>query len=156
MTTRDLVLEDGEELVPPGDELLYRQITEHMVTAEGTLGTHAFGPSSADRGKPSFSRSTRVASQESRDWHSNHAKSRSLGVRAVPVDAVILARTWAIDDSAAPEAVGEQRAPGHCYVDYRGLLPREVKAVRASMFLASRTVETEDSASALLAEETPT
>lgn len=154
MTTRNLVLEEGEQLVPAGEELLYRQITRHMITEDGAVGTHAFGPQSADRGKPSFSRSTRVSAQESRDWHSEHARTRSVGVRAVSVDAVVKARTWAIDDSAAPQPAGPPRAPGHCFVDYRGLESRVVKAVRASLYMASSEVETDDNVDVLFASPT--
>lgn len=96
-----------------------------------------------------------VSAQESRDWHSEYAKSPSEDVRAVSVDAVIRARTRAIDDSGALRAPRELRAPGHCFVDYRGLEPREVEAVRASLYMASTDVETEHNADALFADQTP-
>lgn len=150
MSVRALVLETGEHVIPPTDELLCRQITRHMIADDGRIGTHAFGPQTSDEGKPSFSRSSVVSAQESRDWHSDHAKSRSQAVRAVPVDAVVKAGTWAIDDSAALLPLGAVRAPGHCYVDYRGLEPREVKAVRASLYMASTEIVTHDNVSGVL------
>lgn len=149
MTTRELVLEEGEQLMPAGDELLYRQITRHMVAEDGRVGTHAFGPQTSDLGKPSFSRSTVVNAQESRDWHTENARARSVGVRAVSVEAVIKTRTWAIDDSGISVPAGTKRAPGHCFVDYRGFEPREVKAVRAHLYMASTEVDTDDNAGVL-------
>lgn len=134
MKTADLELRDGESLMTDPEELIYRQITEHMVDGDQIAST-AFGPMPADKDKPSFSRSERVTAQQSRDWHTRNAASPSLGVWALSVEEVIAHGRHVIDDSAAELAPGEARAPGHCFVDYRGLGRADRKALRARLWL---------------------
>lgn len=126
----DLELAEGETLLVDADELALRQITEWMVL-DGTILTHVFGPSNADNGKPSYSRGSVVDAQSARDWHSTRSTaSRSTGVWAVTVGEVLEAGLHVIDDSGAPEVPGVERAPGHCYVDFRGLPKPEIKSIR--------------------------
>lgn len=135
MTTtvgQPLPLVPGEAVVPAGDELLFRQITEHkwdsMVEVPSST---AFAPTSADHGKPSFSRSSLVTAQESRDWHRENARSPSLGVWACSTAEVAQGGTRSVDDSGVPLAPGEVRAPGHAYVDYRHLSKGQQRVLRA-------------------------
>jgi hypothetical protein len=91
---------------------------------------------------------TDVTAQESRDWHQNYARSASIGVWAVSVAEVAEADLRAVDDSDVPLPDGApERAPGHCYVDFRGL-SREAKvnarAVLLRRALARQEVETTD------------
>ncbi|MDF1480305.1 hypothetical protein PYV02_14560 [Leifsonia sp. H3M29-4] len=131
MIPADLELAEGEALIAEPAELLFRQITQHMISADGQIGSLAFAPSTADQGKPSFSRSSLVSPQDARDWHSRHARSWSLGVRAVSISEVTQAGRIAIDDSQSPLPEGLDRAPGHCFVDFRGLDRPERKAAAA-------------------------
>lgn len=122
----------------PSDELLYRQITRHKWNeVQKVPASAAFGPVSADEGRPSFARSSAegVTEQSSRDWHQQNARTPSLGVWAVTSAEVDEAELRSVDDSAcAPPAQGA-RAPGHCYVDYRGLTPKQVRDARAELLL---------------------
>ena len=131
MIPADIELAEGENLVADADELIYRQITQHMLTSEGKVSSAAFAPSTADQGKPSFARSSAVTPQKARDWHTRNARSRSRGVRALSIAEVAQAERFVIDDSGAPLADGEDRAPGHCFVDFRGLDKPERKSVAA-------------------------
>lgn len=150
MIPADLELAERETLIAEPSELLYRQITQHMVSADGRVGSAAFAPSTADHGKPSFSRSSVVSPQEARDWHSRNARSRSLGVRAVSISEVAQAERVAIDDSQSPQQEGQSRAPGHCFIDFRGLdKPGRKKAAAILLRFAIErgeipTVETPD------------
>lgn len=128
--TPDLELAEGESLIVNPDELALRQITEWMAP-DGAILTHVFGPSTADQGMPSYSRDSVVDAQTARDWHNGRPNgSRSVGVWAVSVEEVIAAGRHVIDDSAAPTAPDAVRAPGHCYVDFRGLPKPDVKSIR--------------------------
>jgi hypothetical protein len=121
-------LDDREVLLEDGDEVLYRQLTEPLY--DPTLkqpSSHAFGPKDADQGKPSFVRSSTVSAQESRDWHTANAAKPSLAVWGCTVGTVNGEALRAVDDSAMPG----DKAPGHAYVDYRGLSKPEVKLVRS-------------------------
>lgn len=135
MTAADVSLEAGESLIDDREELLYRQILEWMVP-DGAILTHVFGPSTADQGKPSYSRSSVVSAQDARDWHNEpgNGSSKSTGVWAVSVDEVFEAETFAIDDSAAPLKDGRTRAPGHCYIDYRQMTKADIKSVRFLLY----------------------
>lgn len=114
------------------DERLYRQIQHYNWDATKQVpSVNAFGPSDADKGKPSFSRATIVSAEESLSWHQANAKTPSLAVWASSVSEVDEAGTRAVDDSKTPLAPDEKRAPGHCYVDYRHLTPSERKRTRA-------------------------
>ena len=133
MTPPDLTLADGDTLVDDPTELIYRQLAEWMVQ-NGDIMTHVFGPSTSDEGKPSYSRSSLVTAQEARDWHHVNAPSRSLGVWALSVDEVMEVERHVIDDSRAPVADDSPRAPGHCFVDFRGLSKAEVKSIRYLLY----------------------
>lgn len=121
MTSDPIVLAEGETLVANGEELVYRQVTQHMLTEDGQLGSPAFSPSTSDAGKLSLTRSSLVSAQDARDWHTRNARSKSLGVRGVTVTEVGLAERVVIDDSGVALTEGEKRSPGHCYVDFAGL-----------------------------------
>lgn len=129
-------LGEGETLLEtPSSELLFRQIPGHLWdrnTRRPSL--HAFGPQSADKGMPSYSRETVTTAQDSRDWHNANAKSESKSVWACSVDEVHSAGTRTIDDSAAPVEPGSQRSPGHAYVDFRHLDKGAERQIRASLF----------------------
>lgn len=125
----DIELAQGHSLVDDRDELALRQIVEWMVP-DGAILTHVFGPSPSDKGMPSYSRASVVDAQDARDWHNRNSVSRSIGVWAVSVDEVLEAGRHVIDDSAAVPPGGTPHAPGHCFVDYRGLLKLEIKSIR--------------------------
>lgn len=130
----DVQLQDGEHLVSDEEELVFRQATKHMFHGD-LLSTAAFGPSSADKGMPSYSRSSKVTAQEARDWHSQHAKSASLGVWGLTVGEVIDSELKVIDDSQSPFASGQtKRAPGHCFIDFRDLSKRTERELRARLY----------------------
>lgn len=136
MTEMRVELQDGEQLVGDADELTYRQITPHLLKDGDQVASSAFGPSSADAGKPSYSRSSLVTAQEARDWHSSKARSPSEAVYAVSVQEVVTAGSVVIDDSCCPLAEGESdRAPGHCFVDFRGLPKSEERELRAKLYM---------------------
>lgn len=126
MTNAPLV--SGEVQLSPSSELIYRQITPHLwSTDDATPALYSFGPQSSDRGKPSFSRSKKVTAKESFEWHNLNAHSKSNGVWACTVDEACQAKLRVVDDSE----VGVAAAPGHCYVDYRGLSKSEERERRA-------------------------
>ncbi|MDN4638824.1 hypothetical protein QCD70_01070 [Agreia sp. PsM10] len=132
----DFELTDGESLMASEHELIYRQITEHLM--HGTnVATHAFTGATADAGKPSYARSATVSAQESRDWHAANAKSASLGVWGLTVGEVIIANSHVIEDSKAPLSQGKVRSPGHCYVDARELDRLALKDLRAQLWSAA-------------------
>ena len=121
-------LEIGEQELTK-DEVLWRQVTKFIWDEEKRVpASNAFGPSTADEGRPSFSQSGKVTAQESRDWHQQNARSPSLSVWSVSVFDVLKAKLRVIDDSAVPVRVGEgKKAPGHCYADFRNLTRAERK-----------------------------
>jgi hypothetical protein len=133
MTDFDVELLDGEQLMSDANELVYRQMTKHMFDGD-RLKTEAFGPSSADRDMPSYARSAEATPQESRDWHTQNAMSPSLGVWAVTVGEAIEAGRHIVDDSRCPLVEGERRAPGHCFVDFRGLTKQRKREMRARLW----------------------
>lgn len=133
MTAADVELSTGEQLMSYEGELTYRQVTQHMLDGD-QLATTAFGPSSADRDMPSYSRSTLVTAQSSRDWHTLHARSPSLGVWGVTVGEVIESGSYVIDDSQVLVDDGQKMAPGHCFVDFRLLSRAEKKELRAQLY----------------------
>lgn len=137
--TTGVTLAAGESLMTDADELIYRQLTEHLVTDDGRIATHAFTGPTSEGGMPSYARSTLVTAQDSRDWHTQNSRSPSTGVWAVTVGEVLAIRRAVIDDSAVPLSADEKRAPGHCYIDVRGLAKGELKAVRAALWLAATT-----------------
>lgn len=129
-------IEDCEARIETSDELLYRQIAEHQWNEkERVPSSHAFGPSPADNGRPSFARSSvdGVDEQSSRDWHQKHARSRSISVWATTPIEVASVDLRAVDDSACPS--DGETAPGHCYVDYRSLTKAEERTARAVLLL---------------------
>lgn len=134
-------LEEGEAVIPDDSEppeLLYRQICEHIWDAQyGKPNLDAFGPQSSDKRRPSFSRSSVVRPQVSRDWHNENAKSKSMGVWACSVSEIKDASTRAIDDGATPLLPGEKRAPGHSYVDYRHMTKPELRETKAKLLMAA-------------------
>lgn len=101
MTSADVELLEGEQLLSDGDELVYRQATQHLFDGD-KLATTAFGPSTADRDMPSYARSTLVTAQEARDWHTGNAKSPSLGVWGVTIGETIASGRHVVDDSLCP------------------------------------------------------
>ncbi|MCV7629068.1 hypothetical protein ACH0AG_11075 [Micrococcus luteus] len=134
MSRANLQLEQGEKLIEEEGELCYRQITPTLYIDEGQVATHAFGPSPADKGRPSYSRSSLISAQDARDWHSRNANKPSEAVYAVSVHEVITAGTFAIDDSGAPLTAGEVRAPGHCFLDFRNMSKKEERELRAILY----------------------
>lgn len=137
MSSLEALLVGEIELTNEG-ELLWRQLTRSLWDEDRRVpGMLACGPQAADNRKPSFSRSSKVSAQESRDWHQQNASSRSFAVWAVTVGDVQAAKLRAVDDADAPEVPGEPvRAPGHAYVDYRGLTKPEMKDAKANLLRA--------------------
>ncbi|MEC5185931.1 hypothetical protein RCH12_003409 [Cryobacterium sp. MP_3.1] len=133
MTAPDVELLDGERLMHNAEELLYRQMTQHMLDGD-KLKTDAFGPATADRDMPSYARSTKGTPQESRDWHTHNAKSPSLGVWGVTVGEAIASGRHVVDDSLCAVSEGQARAPGHCFVDFRGLSKPHKRELRARLY----------------------
>lgn len=132
MTMAIVELRDNELLMSEEDELMYRQVTKHLMDGD-MISTSAFGPSTADRDMPSYSRSKLITPQDSRDWHTNNAKTPSLGVWGITVGEVVESGRYAVDDSQCPLDEGQIRAPGHCFVDFRRLSKQERKELRARL-----------------------
>ena len=134
-------LGEGEYVIPDEQtpsEYLWRQICDHSWdTQYGRPGMDSFGPQKSDQRRPSFSRSTKVTAEESREWHNANAKSKSRGVWACTIEEVAEAGTRAIDDSQAPLEADELRAPGHAFVDYRHLGKGGMKAVKGMLLKAA-------------------
>lgn len=124
---------DGEQLMNTADEVVYRQATKHTLDGD-KLATTAFGPASIDKGMPSYSRSTIVTAQESRDWHTQNAKNPSVGVWGVTVGEVVTSGRHVVDDSKTPVQTGEKRAPGHCFVDFRALAKQQERELRTRLY----------------------
>lgn len=124
-------LEVGEvEITDAPTELLFRQVTPNVwISEDGVPAKDAFGPKNVDKGKPSYSRESKVSAQDSFEWHNNHANSPSVGTWACSVDEVNRATLSVIDDSDVP--IDPPKAPGHCYVDFRGLTKREERNLRS-------------------------
>lgn len=135
MTGVQVQLQEGEQLVSEPDEVNFRQITPHLLTDGDKVASHAFGPSKADAGKPSYSRSSIVSAQEARDWHSTNARKPSEAVFGVSVEEVVQSGSVVVDDSERGLPEGESRAPGHSFVDFRGLTKPEEKALRAKLYI---------------------
>lgn len=133
MTATRVELGDGEQLMSSESELVFRQVTQHMFDGD-RIATTAFGPSTADRDMPSYSRSTVVTAQDSRDWHTQNAKSPSLGVWGITVGEVIDSGRYVVDDSRCSLDDGQKRSPGHCFVDFRELSKPQKKEVRAQLY----------------------
>ncbi|AZI58893.1 hypothetical protein EH165_12825 [Nakamurella antarctica] len=112
-------------------ELLYRQIPTHNWDPNVRRPlSHAFGPSSADKGKPSYARSSLASPSESRAWHNENANSKSEVVFAVSVAEVKALDTRSVDDSQCREG----QSPGHCYVDFRHLEKFDERKLRAKLY----------------------
>lgn len=120
----------GDQPTDSPAELLYRQVTPHTwVNDEGIPASHAFGPSNADKGMPSYSRGSKVTPQRAFDWHNAHAHSPSVGTWACSLEEVHDAELRVIDDSQAFAA--GPKAPGHCYIDFRELSKPEERNRRS-------------------------
>lgn len=126
---------DGEQLMSDADELAFRQVAPHMLVDNGQIASIAFGPNSSDNNMPSYSRSSIVTAQEARDWFNQNATSQSHGVWGVTVGEVIAANRYVVDDSACALPPGHVRAPGHCFVDFRGLTRAQRKELRAQLLM---------------------
>lgn len=135
MTEVHIELKECEQLVGELEEISYRQITPHLFEDGRQVASYAFGPSTADAGMPSYSRSSIVTAQESRDWHSAYAQKPSEAVYGVSVREVIESGSVVVDDSKCPIADNESRAPGHCFVDFRGLPKPRVRELRAKLYM---------------------
>ncbi|MBH0083313.1 hypothetical protein [Salinibacterium sp. SWN167] len=135
MTDIDVELLEGEQLMSDSDELAYRQVAPHMLEDDGKIATTAFGPNSSDNNKPSFSRQREVSPQAARDWHDEYANSPSRGVWAVSVGEVVASGRYVVDDSKCALDPGALRAPGHCFVDFRGLSKLQRKELRAMLHM---------------------
>lgn len=127
-----LPLLDGESLIPVTHELLWRQITPSLWVSDcGIPSSHAFGPATADNGKPSYSRESLVTATEAMAWHNENARSPSLGVWAVAVNEVDECGTRAVDD----HLLSRSNSPGHCYVDYQHMNKTAEREVRPQLLL---------------------
>jgi hypothetical protein len=133
VTIADIELLDMEQLMSEEEELVYRQMTLHMFDGD-RIKTEAFGPCPADRDMPSYSRSAEVTAQDSRDWHTQNAKSPSLGVWGLTVGEANESGRHVVDDSQCPVIEGQSRAPGHCFIDFRGLPKSQKRELRARLY----------------------
>jgi hypothetical protein len=131
-------LEDCESIIQPSpDKVLLRQIGRNVWDEVNEIPTDlAFGPQKSDARRPSFS--TNPDAQASRDWHQRNASSPSLSVWAVTSQEVAAAGLRAVDDSECPEEPEAQKAPHHCYVDYRGLSKPEMARAKQYLLLAAK------------------
>lgn len=130
-------LEDHEEEIEaPSQELLWRQVTPHIWKGEkGVPADHAFGPSTADEGKPSYSRQKLVSAEEAFNWHNKNANTPSQSVWACSINDISAADLRAIDDNS--RVPSRTRAPGHAYVDFRGLNKSQERKKRVHLLLAA-------------------
>jgi hypothetical protein len=136
VSAADLELAEGETLVDDETELIYRQITKHMMDGRGQVATHAFTGQSGE-GDPSYARSSAVTAQASRDWHTRYSRNPSLGVWGLTVAEVIEVERFVIDDTGVPLEPDERRAPGHCFIDLDGLDRVALKSLRAALWQAA-------------------
>jgi len=138
MTPTWPTVETNEAQITNAGEVLWRQITKSLYDEDNRRpGLLACGPQAADARKPSFTRSSVISAQDSRDWHQNHSASASLGTWSLSVGDVEDAGLRAVDDSKRPPEPGEPgKPPGHAYVDYRPLTKAEMKDARAKLLLA--------------------
>lgn len=137
MNRKYLDLRPGERVVTPDHALLLRQITEHQWDdVNETPSSASFGPASIDMFCPSFAlEGLGVDAQSARDWHQDNAKTPSVGVWAVSTQQVSDAGLRSVDDTKAPLAPGEKRAPGHTFVDYRGMAKKNERNARKELLL---------------------
>lgn len=128
-------LRDGEELMTEQREILYRQVTIHTWDEVNRQpSSKAFQPTGADAGMSSYSREGKIDAKSAREYHTAHAKSASLGVWGLTVEEVETEGLRAVDDSQSSPPEGlEEWPPGHCFVDYRHLQPREIRTVRGML-----------------------
>lgn len=124
-------LQEGEFIIEPSPEHIYRQITKHLLHGDA-ISSQAF-LSSVDKGAPSYSRSSIVSAQESRNWHTVFATSPSLAVCTVTVEEVSSLSLNSIDDSGKALEEDSNRAPGHCYLDCRSIGKREMINIRSNL-----------------------
>ena len=134
MTAAYLPLVTGEIVIPISQELLWRQIISLWVSESGIPSSQAFGPATADHGKPSYSRQSIVKATEAMAWHNTNARSPSIAVWAVSVSEVDQSRTRSVDD----HALTRSGAPGHCYVDYRHMDKSTERSVRAQLLIHAK------------------
>lgn len=128
-------LQLNEVEIEPSPELLWRQVVPSTWNEdEGQPHTHAFGPKTSDEGKPSYSRSSKVEAEEAYEWHNANARSQSQGVWACSSEEVVASDLRTVDDSETEIDAGVI-APGHCYVDFRELPRKEIKARRNQLWL---------------------
>lgn len=132
MSFVEVDLEEGETLVADGDEQIYRQICGHMYDDE-KLTSRAFSASTADEGKPSYTRSSATTAQASRDWHNDYATAPSLAVMALAVEEVVSTGRVVIDDSRTALGPEEVRPRGHCYIDFRNLTKSQRRDISSQL-----------------------
>lgn len=161
MTDQSFVELEPQEIAIPHDsdppELLYRQVCAHIWDSQyGKPNLDSFGPQGSDKRKPSFSRSSIVTAQQSRDWHNANARSKSMGVWACSVVEIQEAGTRGIDDSETPLLPGTKRAPGHAFVDYRHMTKPQIREVKAKLLMAAlgrKEIDTVDNSKLAEADE---
>lgn len=137
MTADEVLLLSGEVYLTRAQKL-WRQIPKHLLDEDTSqIATHAFGPSTADRKKPSYSQQSHVSAQESFEWHNNHAPSKSEFVAQLCVTDSLEIELPVISDAGAPDP--GNRAPGHAYIDFRSLKEKaEERTKRKLLWDAAR------------------
>ena len=139
-----LELNPGESEVLLGGQLLWRQMTRWIWDEDKQQPkAHAFGPVDADEQKPSFAGENKVPAQSARDWHQRNANSPSYAVWPIATNDLDETDLRAIDDSGTPLPTGEKRAPGHVYLDYRGMDKKTERKNRALLLRAALRREQE-------------
>jgi hypothetical protein len=120
----DMDLRSGEVELVELEENIWRQVNPAFVH-DGRVSSQAFTPSSKDGGELSSSRASRVTAKESFDHYVQILKLQSFGVYSLTVGEVRAEDLRVIDDSAVGD--GENRPPGHVYVDFKGISRKDAK-----------------------------
>lgn len=126
-------LEDGEQELTDGDELLHRQVPAALIL-DALPGIGAFSPKQEEHHRMSTARSHKVSAQQAYELHVA-AGGRSAGTWSVAVVDVTSAALRALDDSGLPDVPAH-----HASVDFRahGKARRRVAAEQLRTAAAER------------------
>jgi hypothetical protein len=139
-----LDLDPGESELLRSEQRLWRQMTRWIWDEDKKQPkAHAFGPLDADEQMPSFSSESEVSAQAARDWHQQNANSQSFAVWPITTGDLDNTDLRAVDDSSKPLRAGTKRAPGHVYLDYRGMDKKTERKNRAILLRAALQREEE-------------
>lgn len=118
---------EGEDLIEPTDELLWRQINPRFFH-DGIIGELAFRAREEEQFQLSVSRSSKVSAQQAYEHHTCVVGRESAGVAALSAIEVYETGSRAVDDFETQTS--EPPTPAHAYVDCRLMTKAERKDFR--------------------------